>query len=89
MGEKNTFNLRKSNPIGTGSYRFMQFMPDGSLVPCVCQCEIMSQTEKTLVIRLLSPNVNGHRYGDEIRVQKKSVTWHTTVDCTDKWWNNN
>ena len=81
---------QNSTPIGQGVYRFQQFMPDGTLERCTCQCEILSQGEKTIEIRLLAPNVNGHRYGDVIRVHAKSVSWkRNEIDCTNEWWNNN
>lgn len=77
-----------SELLGHGTYRFAQRMPNGEFKPSVCRCDILRQTEKTYTIRLLQSNVNGHRYGDIMRVQKKSVTWdREIVDCSNKWWN--
>ena len=54
--------------------------------------EIVSETDKSYRVKLKAPNVNGHRWGDLIWVQKKSISLPKTepeYDYTDAWWNNN
>lgn len=78
-----------SEVLGHGTYSFAQRMPNGELKRSVCRCDILNQSEKTYTIRVLQSNVNGHGYGDIMRVQKKSVMWDKeVVDCSNKWWNN-
>ena len=76
-----------SEVLGHGTYSFAQRMPNGELKACACRCDILNQSEKTYTIKVLQSNVNGHRYGDIMRVRKKSVAWdREEVDCSNKWW---
>lgn len=52
-------------------------------------CDVLAESDKTYQIKLLAPNVNGHRYGDVIRVQKRMVSGAPrtpSVDCSEAWW---
>ena len=67
----------------------MQRNGDGSFKPLHVPCDVLSQTEKTYRIRVLASSVNGHKWGDIMRVQKRMVTpEEEPVDNSNQWWNN-
>ena len=71
-----------------GYYNCLHRNGDGSYSKLNVPCEVISQTEKSYTIKLLAPNVNGHRWGDVIRVQKRMVDPEPEpIDCTNEWWN--
>lgn len=54
--------------------------------------EIVKETDKSYRVKLLQSNVNGHMWGDEIWVQKKSIVGvpqpRKEYDYSDAWWQN-
>lgn len=75
--------------IFKGTYNCLHRRFDGTYEPLHVPCEILAETSKTYKIRLLAPNVNGHRHGDVIRVQRRMVSgapMEARVDCTEEWW---
>lgn len=72
-----------------GTYNCLHRRFDGTYEPLHVPCEVLAETSKTYRIRLLAPNVNGHRYGDIIRVQRRMVSGGPEaagVDCSGAWW---
>lgn len=70
-----------------GFYNCVHRNGDGSFTPLHVPCEVLSQSDKTYKIRVLAANVNGHRWGDIMRVQKRMVTPEPEpVDCSKQWW---
>lgn len=69
-------------------YNFNTQKPETISIPV----EILKETPKSYRVKLLAPNVNGHKWGDEIWVQKKSITGvphpKKEYDYSDAWWNN-
>lgn len=71
------------------TYKFKVYQYDKGFDECSCGVEIVGETKKQYKVRLLAPNVNGHRWGDVISVNKSSVvTPPPQVDCTNEWWQN-
>lgn len=71
-------------------YRFQQYLFERGFRNVTVNVLIVSQSPKRYKIKLLAPNVNGHNVGDEIWVNKASVTIPPAPeDYTDAWWNNN
>lgn len=55
--------------------------------------QIVSETDKIYQVKLLAPNVNGHKWGDIIRVQRKSIDIpqferQPKYDYSNAWWHN-
>lgn len=75
-----------------GIYKFSTYRFDKEALFSHCDCEILDETAKRYKIKLLAPNVYGHRYGDVIWVSKSKVQLpcipNPTVDCSSAWWQN-
>lgn len=68
-------------------YRFLVYRYEKQPEWCTVQCDVIAQTEKSYRIRLLAPNVRGHKYKDCIWVRKDSVIMPPPeVDTTRQWW---
>lgn len=54
--------------------------------------EIVKETDKSYKVKLLQSSVNGHKWGDEIWVQKKNIVGipqpRKEYDYSDAWWQN-
>lgn len=56
------------------TYCFRQYLYEKGMSETIkVPCEIIGETEKRYEIKLLAPNVNGHNFGDKIKIQKRNV----------------
>lgn len=70
------------------TYHYKQFRYEKEPISISVPVEIISESEKTYMVKLLAPNVRGHKYGDIIRVKRHMVaTPKPVVDCSNEWWN--
>lgn len=70
-------------------YRFYEYRYQLPPVVHVIDCIALAETEKSYRIKLLAPNVRGHKWGDIIWAKKELVTFEKEpVDCTNAFWNN-
>lgn len=73
-----------------GTYNYSEYLYERGLIKYSVKVEILAESEKSYTIKLLAPNVRGHKQNDIIRVHKKSVAVpkETHTDCSNAWWHN-
>ena len=79
--------------MGNATYLYQHYTYNpGQVERISIPVEIIKETPKSYQVKLLAPNVNGHKWGDIIWVQKKNVILNgqpkAEHDYSDAWWQN-
>lgn len=79
--------------MGNATYLYQHYNYSTGKVEIIrVPVETVKETDKSYQVKLLAPNVNGHKWGDIIWVQKKNVILNEQPkaehDYSDAWWNN-
>ena len=74
--------------IGTiATYSYSEYLYELGFARYTAKVEILGETPKTYKVKLLTPNVRGHKLHDIIKVQTKNIILpKEKKDCSDAWY---